>query len=66
MIYSLYIIFLKKIAKHFIGYSEDIHLRLIHHNQEFSTFTSKANDLKIIFLRIYISKNSIYEKGKEM
>ncbi len=44
MTYSVYIIYSPSLDKYYIGYSEDIAIRLAEHNSGISTYTSKARD----------------------
>ncbi len=47
--FSVYILYSKKLNKYYIGYSEDIEKRLTQHNTGFSKFTSKASDWELKF-----------------
>ena len=44
MPFFVYIIYSEKLDKYYIGYTEDIPVRLAQHNSGISTFTAKAAD----------------------
>jgi putative endonuclease len=49
MNYYVYIIYSDLLEKHYVGSSENIERRLNAHNLGLSTYTSKANDWRIIY-----------------
>jgi len=46
MSYFVYIIYSEKLDRYYVGYSENITIRLDQHNKGLSAFTAKASDWK--------------------
>lgn len=44
MTFYVYIIYSTKLDKYYVGYTENIEIRINQHNQGISTFTAKASD----------------------
>ncbi len=66
MQYMVYIIFSKKLDKYYVGYSEDIYVRLKQHNEGFSTYTSRANDWQIKYSEAFESRELAMKREKEI
>ena len=49
MSYSVYIIFSAKLDRYYVGYTEDIEVRLQQHNQGISDYTSVAQDWVLLY-----------------
>ena len=66
MIYSVYIIYSSALDKYYIGYTEDINLRLIQHNEGKSTFTSKASDWVLKYSEAFDSRENAHKRELEI
>lgn len=66
MSYSVYIIYSLKLDKYYIGYSEDVSVRLEQHNSGISTFTAKANDWTLKYLEILPTREAAMKREKEI
>jgi putative endonuclease len=64
MQYFVYIIFSANLNKYYVGYTEDIELRLTQHNKGFSTYTSKANDWKLKHTEIFNTRAEAMQREK--
>lgn len=62
--FYVYIIYSKKLTKRYIGVTEELNKRLDQHNSKAVPFTSKANDWKIIYYEVFISKIDAYSEEK--
>ena len=56
MAYSVYVIFSAKLNKYYVGYSEDVTVRLEQHNNGVSAFTSKASDWELKYQENFDSR----------
>jgi putative endonuclease len=64
MSYFVYIIYSKKLNKYYVGYSENIILRLQQHNEGISIFTSKANDWKLVYHEPFATRQEAQKREK--
>ena len=49
MDFTVYIIYSEKLDKYYVGYTEDVNVRLTQHNDGLSTFTSKSKDWRLVY-----------------
>jgi putative endonuclease len=47
--FTVYVIYSKKLDRYYVGYCEDFETRLIQHNSGVSTFTAKATDWQLVY-----------------
>src|SRR6476469_5398918 len=47
--FYLYIIYSSKLNRYYVGHTSDIEVRLVQHNSGISSYTSKANDWKLVY-----------------
>ena len=66
MHYSVYIIYSAKLDKYYIGYTEDITVRLSQHNEGISTFTSKATDWGLKYSEPFETRELAMMREKEI
>ena len=66
MSFSVYIIYSQKPDKYYIGYTEDIDVRLHQHNEGMSTFTSASKDWELKHYEIFIDRQSAHKRELEI
>jgi putative endonuclease len=66
MPYSVYIIYSVKLDKYYVGYTENISLRLVQHNEGLSTFTSKAADWILKYSENFDSREDAHKRELEI
>ena len=66
MEYSVYIIYSSRLDKYYVGYSEDLGLRLTQHNEGISTFTAKANDWELKYSESFNSREEAHKRELEI
>ena len=66
MSYTVYIIYSPILDKYYIGYSEDVVLRLEQHNSGISTFTAKASDWQLKYSEVYPTRETAMKREKEI
>jgi putative endonuclease len=66
MQYSVYIIYSAKLDKYYVGYTENIALRLTQHNEGQSTFTSNANDWLVKYVENFNSRKDAHKRELEI
>ena len=66
MSFYVYIIYSKRLDKYYVGYTEDILVRLTQHNTGISTFTSKATDWELKYKEEFIDRNNAYKRESEI
>ena len=64
MAYTTYIIYSPILNKYYIGYTENLEVRLEQHNTGISTFTSKANDWRLVYSEQFPTRE--LAKAREM
>jgi len=64
MNFVVYIIYSEKLDKYYIGYTEDICVRLDQHNKGLSTFTAKTNDWKLVYKECYSTRQETSDREK--
>ncbi|MBS1774509.1 MAG: GIY-YIG nuclease family protein [Bacteroidetes bacterium] len=58
MKYCCYIIYSKKLDRFYVGYTDDIVVRLSQHNNGISTYTSKASDWELMYKEDFTDRES--------
>ncbi|MBL7690322.1 MAG: GIY-YIG nuclease family protein [Flavipsychrobacter sp.] len=66
MSYTVYIIYSLTLDKYYIGYSEDVSVRLEQHNSGISTFTSKASDWQLKYSEVFPTREAAMNREKEI
>jgi len=66
MSYTVYIIHSTKLDKYYIGYAEDVLLRLEQHNSGISTFTAKASDWQLKFTELFPTREAAMKREKDI
>ena len=64
MSYSVYIIFSARLDRYYVGYTEDIEVRLQQHNQGISDYTSVAQDWVLLYSEKFDTRQCA--KSREM
>ena len=62
MAYTVYIIYSIKLDKYYIGYTENISMRLSQHNEGISSFTSKATDWVLKYTEVFMSREEAHKR----
>ena len=62
MSFFAYIIYSPKLDRYYIGYTEDIIIRLIQHNNGISTFTAKAVDWKVVYQEKFSTRQEAHKR----
>ena len=60
--YSVYIIYSKKLDRYYVGYTESIEKRLYEHNAGISTYTSKAEDWVLKYREEYAARSEAIKR----
>ena len=58
--FVVYIIYSKALNKFYTGYTENIDIRLTQHNQGISTFTAKATDWVVQYLKEFETRQQAF------
>jgi putative endonuclease len=66
MFYNVYILYSAKLNKYYVGYTENISIRLKQHNEGISTFTSKATDWELVYLENFNSRADAHKRELEI
>ena len=66
MTFSVYIIYSAKLDKYYIGYTENMEVRIIQHNDGISTFTSKATDWILKYNEEFTSRENAHTRELEI
>jgi putative endonuclease len=66
MSFLVYIIYSSQLDKYYVGYTEDITLRLTQHNKGISTFTSKASDWVLRYTEGYENRQTAHQRELEI
>ena len=56
MSFTVYIIYSVSLDKYYIGYAEDVDVRLVQHNSGLSTFTAKTSDWKLVYQEVFSTR----------
>ena len=64
--FYFYIIYSIKLDRYYLGYTSDIEKRIVEHNTGISSFTSKANDWKILYTESYQTRESAHKRELEV
>ena len=62
--YFIYIIYSAKLAKKYIGVTENIATRVKQHRIDQVPFTANANDWNLIYYEVFISKKDAYAEER--
>ena len=66
MPYFVYIIYSLKLDKFYVGYTENISVRLNQHNEGISSFTSKARDWDLKYTEAFSSREEAHKREMEI
>jgi len=66
MAFCVYIIYSKKLDKYYVGYTENISVRLEQHNSGLSSFTSKTDDWQLVYQELFTSRFEAMAREKEI
>ena len=58
--YYVYIIYSAKLDRYYIGYTEDVDVRLVQHNSGLSSFTSRASDWRVMYQEVFTSREDAH------
>jgi putative endonuclease len=64
--FYLYIIYSAKLDRYYVGYTADIEVRIVQHNNGLSSFTSKANDWKLVYKEQYPNREEAHKRELEI
>jgi putative endonuclease len=64
--FKVYIIYSKVLDRYYVGYTEDISIRLEQHNTGQSTYTSKANDWLLMYTENYLTRKEAHQRELEI
>ena len=60
--FYLYIIYSSKLDRYYVGHTSDIEVRLVQHNSGISSYTSKANDWKLVYQEQYQNREEAHKR----
>ena len=66
MSYCVYIIYSEKLDRYYVGYSENITIRLEQHNKGLSAFTAKVSDWKIVYQKSFPTRQQAHQREKKI
>jgi putative endonuclease len=66
IMFYLYIIYSAKLDRYYVGYTADIEVRIVQHNSGLSSFTSKANDWKLVYKEQYPNREEAHKRELEI
>jgi putative endonuclease len=66
MEFHVYIIYSQKLDRYYLGYTENIVVRLQQHNSGESTFTSKATDWQLCYTEKFSSRELAHKRELEI
>lgn len=66
MSFTVYIIYSKKLDKYYVGYIENIEIRLAQHNSGISDYTSKATDWETKYVESFDTRQDAMKREKEI
>ena len=64
--FHLYIIYSKKLDRYYVGYTENIDLRITQHNSGISSFTSKAKDWTLVYNESFATREQAHHRELEI
>jgi len=64
--YFVYIIYSAKLDRYYVGYSENIEIRVEQHNHGISDYTSKAQDWIVRYTEPYKERTDAHKKELEI
>lgn len=62
MAFYVYIIYSSKLDKYYIGYTENIDVRLLQHNEGISDYTSKVSDWELKYSEGFASREEAHKR----
>ncbi|MBL0147140.1 MAG: GIY-YIG nuclease family protein [Chitinophagaceae bacterium] len=66
MYFFTYIIYSKDLNKYYVGYTENIEVRMKQHNTGISTFTAKATDWTLMFQEAFLTRQEAQHRESEI
>ncbi len=60
--FYLYIIYSAKLDRYYVGHTADIDVRIDQHNNGLSSFTSKANDWKLVYKEPFLLRQEAHKR----
>ncbi len=60
--YTVYILYSKKIEKYYIGSTKDIHQRVIHHNAGLSRWTKQGIPWILVYTETYVTRGEAVKR----
>ncbi len=64
MAYTLYILYSAQINRYYVGYTEDLNIRINQHNSGLSTYTAKANDWVVVYTEKFANRDLAMNREK--
>ena len=64
--YTVYILYSLKLDRFYIGYTENIDVRLMQHNSGISSFTAKATDWQLKYSETCFSREDAHKRELEI
>jgi len=64
--YTVYIIYSRKLDRYYVGYSENISERILQHNSGISDYTSKASDWELKYNESFQTRSEAMKREKEI
>ena len=62
MLFQVYLLFSESKNRYYIGYSSNLEVRLIRHNQKSKGFTGNTNDWKVVYTEQYNTKEEAQKR----
>jgi putative endonuclease len=60
--FYIYIIYSAKLDRYYVGYTADIEVRIVQHNSGLSSYTSKANDWKLVYKEQFTTREEAHKR----
>ena len=64
--FSVYILYSLQIDSYYVGQTDDIERRLISHNSGLSSYTSRANDWKLVYSEKFETRTEARKRENEI
>ncbi|MCF8449896.1 MAG: GIY-YIG nuclease family protein [Taibaiella sp.] len=64
--FYVYIVYSAKLDRYYVGYTEDVGVRLSQHNDGISEFTSKANDWLLNYSEMHATRDAARKRELEI
>jgi putative endonuclease len=62
IMFYIYIIYSAKLDRYYVGYTADIEVRIVQHNSGLSSYTSKANDWKLVYKEQFTTREEAHKR----